>query len=95
MQEELARVVEQCKRKGDLTLILGGSHDLTFGHFLGIYNHLSVDSKKIKMGVINFDAHLDLRNYDRGPHSGSSFLQIADAMISANHEFQIFMCRSQ
>ena len=30
------------------------------------------------MGIINFDAHFDLRPYDNGPSSGSMFRQIAD-----------------
>ncbi|MBP2832050.1 formimidoylglutamase [Aquimarina sp. U1-2] len=54
-------------------IILGGSHDLAHAHYKAI--------KKIypnkKIGIINFDAHFDLREVtDRGT-SGTPFYQIA------------------
>ena len=39
---------------------------------------LKKENHPLDMGIINFDAHFDLRPYDNGPSSGSMFRQIAD-----------------
>ncbi len=78
LQVELGRYVFTQKKNRCFTIILGGSHDLTFGHFFGIQNFLREQKSLRKLGVINLDAHLDLRPYPEGPHSGSPFLQMAD-----------------
>ena len=54
-------------------IVLGGGHEVAFGHFQGIQKFL-----KKKIGIINFDAHFDLRPYKNGASSGTGFLQIAD-----------------
>ncbi|NND32555.1 MAG: formimidoylglutamase [Saprospiraceae bacterium] len=90
IQEELAVLISSLRQQGHFSIVLGGSHDMTFGHYKGIYDHLSMANDRAKMGVINFDAHLDLRPYQKGPHSGSSFLQIADFMNSRQRDFKYF-----
>lgn len=58
-----------------MPIILGGGHETAFGHYLGL------DPFKIeKLGIINFDAHLDMRPLGPAPQvstSGTPFLQIA------------------
>ena len=73
-QDELRILIARIILKGYMPLILGGGHEVAYGSFLGI--HHSYGNKNI--GIINFDAHFDLRSYNHGGHSGSSFLQIAD-----------------
>ena len=59
-------------------IVLGGGHETTFGHFQGQLADLKKKKDSLGMGIINFDAHFDLRPYDNGPSSGSMFRQIAD-----------------
>jgi len=54
-------------------IIFGGGHDVAFAHYKGIH---TVD-KKASIGIVNFDAHFDLRE-NKTPNSGTPFLQIAN-----------------
>lgn len=57
-------------------VILGGGHDLAYAHGRGIFKQ--VKSKGEKLGIINLDAHFDLRTLANGQgHSGSPFYQLA------------------
>ena len=71
--------------------MLGGSHDVAYGHFNGVFNHLKKKVEKPKIGIINFDAHFDLRPYDVQPSSGTMFAQIADDCARENQEFN-YLC---
>lgn len=60
----------------DLTpILLGGGHEIAWGHFQGIRKARPND----RIGIINFDAHYDLRplSQDGLGSSGTPFLQIA------------------
>ena len=57
---------------GQLSIGIGGGHDLAYGHFCGIKKAL----KKSKIGIINFDAHFDLRPPNKKSNSGTPFHQI-------------------
>lgn len=68
-------------------ILLGGGHDLALAHGRGIYNYLSTKSEKL--GIINLDAHFDLRPTLGGKgHSGSPFNQLAQ---ENQNEFQ-YLC---
>lgn len=58
-------------------VILGGGHDVAYAHGQGALKY--VKEKGEKLGIINLDAHFDLRPKvrDKG-HSGSPFLQLAE-----------------
>jgi formiminoglutamase len=56
-QQELGRLVAQVKAANYLPIVLGGGHETAWANFLGI----QPDKPKQEMGVINFDAHFDLR----------------------------------
>ncbi len=73
-QQTLAAVVEQILGAGLFPIVLGGGHDLTFGHWLGVRSVLPPETR---LGVVSFDAHFDVRSAAAGAHSGSSFWQIA------------------
>ena len=49
---------------------------------------LKKENHPLDMGIINFDAHFDLRPYDNGPSSGSMFRQIADIYKKGNAEYR-------
>lgn len=71
-QKELAQAVSKLLKTGIFPILLGGGHDIAYGHFKGIKE--AVGDKQV--GIINFDAHFDLRPVDDKPNSGTPFNQI-------------------
>ena len=80
-QALLAKAVDIILSLGLFPIVLGGGHETTFGHYSG---HLAFaedaadGGAALDLGIINFDAHFDLRPYDKGSSSGSMFRQIYD-----------------
>lgn len=72
-QTAFARLVDECHQGKHLTIGLGGGHEIAWAHFQGLAAHYS------NLGIINFDAHFDLRPYsqDQPATSGTPFSQIA------------------
>jgi formiminoglutamase len=63
---------------------LGGGHDLAFAHGSGVIQFAQESGKKV--GIINLDAHFDLRTLVGGKgHSGSPFFQLASTHPSQFH----------
>lgn len=74
-QNELAKNVSKVLLKGGKSLVLGGGHEVTFGHYRGVKTAF----QEQKIGIINFDAHFDNRQPENGvgASSGTGFWQIA------------------
>ncbi|MGD1319493.1 formimidoylglutamase [Chryseobacterium sp. 2R14A] len=74
-QNELAKNVSKVLLKGGKSLVLGGGHEVTFGHYRGVRTAFPEQ----KIGIINFDAHFDNRQPENGvgASSGTGFWQIA------------------
>lgn len=74
-QNLLAEKVKTVLQKGGKSIVLGGGHEVMFGHYSGIRK--AFPDKKI--GIINIDAHFDNReiNPEIGASSGTGFWQIA------------------
>jgi formiminoglutamase len=69
-QQALGAVVAAVLERGAVPVVLGGGHETAYGHYLG-YAAL-----RRKVGIINLDAHLDVRPCPDGRgHSGSPFRQ--------------------
>jgi formiminoglutamase len=68
-QRQLGEVVAAVLRAEAIPIVLGGGHETAFGHFLG-YVAAGMDA-----AIINVDAHLDVRPFPNGGHSGSPFRQ--------------------
>lgn len=83
-QALLAVQVERLLGRGYFPLCVGGGHDIAYGHYSGIRKHLNEEKL---LGIINFDAHFDLRRPEPAPHSGSPFYQIARDCRNAGHPF--------
>lgn len=77
-QENLSNIVAKLKEKNYLVIILGGGHEVAYGTFTGIRKYAENNSNNPHIGIVNFDAHFDMRDYDQGATSGTMFLQIAD-----------------
>ncbi|PKH01717.1 formimidoylglutamase [Psychromonas sp. MB-3u-54] len=83
-QQTLAKQVQIALKQEHKVIVLGGGHEIAWGSFRGLAAHLQeTNSSSPKIGIVNFDAHFDLRSYaqDSAQYSGSSgtpFRQIAD-----------------
>ncbi|MCW8108550.1 formimidoylglutamase [Alteromonas ponticola] len=72
-QSAFAAKVVEALENGQSVLGLGGGHDIAWGSFQGLAQH---SAKRI--GIINFDAHLDLRKPAPATSSGTPFRQVAE-----------------
>ncbi len=88
-QQYLADLITLLLENNVKPIVIGGGHETAWGHFLGISQYL----KHEKIGIINFDAHYDLRpllSENKGT-SGTPFLQAANYCKSQNVEFS-YLC---
>ncbi|MEK9613154.1 MAG: formimidoylglutamase, partial [Flavobacteriaceae bacterium] len=74
-QKELSNCIHYLLANSIFPIVLGGGHDMAYGHFKGLWEFLKSDSKS-RIGIINFDAHFDLRPLLNQAHSGTPFYQI-------------------
>lgn len=89
-QDLLTKAVSKILSLNLFPIVLGGGHEIAFGHYKGILNYLSQENKKPNIGIINFDAHFDLRPYPNGGSSGTMFRQIADICESKDLNYSYF-----
>jgi formiminoglutamase len=91
-QTALAEMVSRLLSQNLFPILLGGGHEIAIGHYNGIKHFISNTAKPTKgrTGIINFDAHFDLRPYNNGPNSGTMFRQIADDCEKENRDFAYF-----
>ncbi|MCX7116176.1 MAG: formimidoylglutamase [Gammaproteobacteria bacterium] len=84
-QQALGQAVHLLLSQGFTPIVLGGGHELAWGHYQGIAAY----APSTQLGIINFDAHFDMRpllDNQRGS-SGTPFLQIATAHDASNRHF--------
>lgn len=75
-QAALGEVIAAILTRGAVPIILGGGHATAYGHYLGY-----VQAER-RCGIINVDAHLDVRPLgEMGGHSGSPFRQALEHPI--------------
>lgn len=70
-QKILGQIVATLSQRGANVIVLGGGHEVAFGHFQGLIQPSGLD-------VINFDAHFDLRPLlpNQQGSSGTGFRQM-------------------
>lgn len=75
-QDALGEVVAILLKKNIIPIVLGGGHEVAWGHYQGITRAFPDKN----CGIINFDAHFDMRPLLPGGKgsSGTPFLQIAE-----------------
>ncbi|MFF2175896.1 formimidoylglutamase [Lysinibacillus sp. NPDC058147] len=81
-QRELGEIVKTLLNKKIQCVVLGGGHETLYGHYLGVRSALPKDAK---IGIVNIDAHFDLRPYDEQPSSGTMFRQILEQDAHADY----------
>lgn len=83
---------------GHLPVVLGGGHEVAYGSWLGIAEHMAARTDAPRMdgprmdapriGIINFDAHFDLRDPAHVQSSGTPFAQIAEQCATRGWPFR-------
>ncbi len=82
-QRETAHSIALLLKHQVFPIVLGGGHDLGYAHYNGIKKQFP---NKI-IGIINLDAHFDLRKVTNQGNSGTPFFQIAQE----NEDFK-YLC---
>ncbi len=91
-QSQLTIAIKIILENNFFPIVLGGGHEVAFGHYNGIISHFENNkNKNLTLGIINFDAHLDLRPHKDGGSSGTMFSQIADICSDQKRQFS-YMC---
>lgn len=88
-QQSLAHAVALLLQNKIVPILIGGGHEIAWGHYLGIIDYF----KNEQLGIINFDAHFDMRPLLKGGKatSGTPFLQIAMHQIEKQRDFS-YLC---
>lgn len=71
--EQVSTAIATLLKKDIFPLVLGGGHDLAYAH----YRAIRKVNPKASIGIINLDAHFDLRPVTDKRNSGTPFWQIA------------------
>lgn len=84
-QQALGDVVASLLEQNMTPIVIGGGHELAWGHYQGIVQKYTQEN----LGIINFDAHFDMRPLlpENKGSSGTPFLQIATAHEAAHKRF--------
>ena len=85
--QSLASQVCQCLTDNNFTMVFGGGHEVAYGSWLGLTQHLASKAAVPRIGIINFDAHFDLRLDTQGCSSGTPFYQIYKASAAKGYPF--------
>ncbi len=85
-QEALAEVIALLLKQDMRPIVMGGGHELAWGHYQGI---AKVYPPYQRLGIINFDAHFDLHPMHAHQHANATtaFYQIAQAHIAEHRPF--------
>ena len=87
-QAEFGKKMGQLLHAGSFPIGIGGGHEIAFGHYLGIRKFIQDG----KLGIVNFDAHFDMRiPVENKGNSGTSFYQIARHCQEHRHTFD-YLC---
>ncbi len=75
-QQQLIDQVYHTLKLKAFPIVLGGGHSLAYGSWRGLLKYLQSFDTQPQIGIINFDAHFDLRIANQA-NSGTPFFQIA------------------
>ena len=84
-QQQLSERVADILARSGKPLVLGGGHEMAWGSFCGL--DTAIPGVPGGLGIVNIDAHFDLRDPLRGATSGTPFRQIADRYVAAGSAF--------
>jgi formiminoglutamase len=93
-QARFAARVTELLRAGHRVTGLGGGHEIAWASYQGLAGALAEDDARLRgLGIVNFDAHFDLRRSEASGQgsSGTPFLQIAEARAASHLPFR-YLC---
>jgi len=88
-QMMFATAIADLLKQNIFPIALGGGHDMSYGHFMGIWDAIR-ETPKRRVGIINFDAHFDLRPVEGRGNSGTPFNQILSKFREMNEHVDYF-----
>ncbi len=91
VQKNLEDAVNKILELGLFPIVLGGGHAVALGNFHGTHKYFLKNENKPNLGIINFDAHFDIRPYCEQGTSGTMFRQIADYCSENNYSYN-YLC---
>ncbi|MBU2864677.1 formimidoylglutamase [Reinekea forsetii] len=86
-QQQYADEVEAILTAGGQPIGLGGGHEIGWASFLGAQQYLEKNGSNTRLGILNFDAHFDLRNPNPITSSGTPFRQAQQWSAKHNQPF--------
>jgi formiminoglutamase len=91
-QQAYAGRIATLLQAGHFPIGLGGGHEIAWAGYQGLARALDGDPRFERLGIVNFDAHLDLRLAPRPGvgTSGTPFLQMADSRNAQQLPFRYF-----
>ncbi|MCH9691322.1 MAG: formimidoylglutamase [Gammaproteobacteria bacterium] len=90
-QSTLGARISELMNSRHFPLLLGGGHEIAYGSYQGIARWIHTHHSGSTLGIINFDAHLDLRLPSPQGSSGTPFYQIAKQCGATNQAFN-YLC---
>jgi formiminoglutamase len=90
---QLAEKIRESLLAGHFPLVLGGGHELAWASYRGIEEFIAVVHRGATLGIVNFDAHFDMRVAagERGANSGTPFYQIWQHLRQRGDPFK-YLC---
>jgi formiminoglutamase len=77
-QKQFSHKLLSSLQHSDFVVALGGGHEMAWASYQGLYQYIeSQGARGKKIGIINFDAHFDLRKPAPLTSSGTPFWQIS------------------
>lgn len=89
-QRQLSDEIIDILSRRQTPIILGGGHEVAFASFQGLFDFVSQTHPQKIIGIINFDAHFDLRSAPQAT-SGTPFLQSAKLCRQHDRPFN-YLC---
>lgn len=83
-RKEQIECISDLIRRNYFPIVLGGGHETALGNFLGLAEHHE------NIGIINIDAHFDLRIPVENSTSGTPFYEMAQYCQQNDREFNYF-----
>lgn len=87
VQEQLSNGIRDILLKDGFPIAMGGGHEIAWGSFLGAQKYLETVKPSSRLGIINFDAHFDLRKPSPHASSGTPFWQAHEYCLEKNIGF--------
>ncbi len=85
-QQQYANEVALLLNSGTKVIALGGGHEIAWGSYCGLQKAMQGNENK-RIGIINFDAHFDLRKPSPNTSSGTPFRQIYEHQQQLGQQF--------